>query len=221
MSISKRKLAANRANGRKSHGPVTPEGKAKVSQNALKHGLCGKFRVLDGEDQDAFDYLFQQFAKDEQPVGSLETELVRRMAEYSWLRYRASRFQTACFRIEASTPELVENGKTRIAFSPELERFLNYQAHFDRQFSRASAELLKHKKQRYILNVGIVSQKRREAEDFRRSEWHGYRTERQKCAVMIDAERLEQLKLKTKVAKAATAGSTGGYERRQSEQIAA
>ena len=37
--LSERKLAANRANARKSRGPKTPEGKRAVRNNALKHGL--------------------------------------------------------------------------------------------------------------------------------------------------------------------------------------
>jgi hypothetical protein len=37
--ISTRKLAAVRANGRRSSGPRTPEGRARASANALHHGL--------------------------------------------------------------------------------------------------------------------------------------------------------------------------------------
>jgi len=39
---SARKVAANRANGRKSKGPVTKAGKEKTRKNALKHGLFTK-----------------------------------------------------------------------------------------------------------------------------------------------------------------------------------
>jgi hypothetical protein len=37
---SERKIAANRANGRKSRGPRTAAGKASASRNALRHGLA-------------------------------------------------------------------------------------------------------------------------------------------------------------------------------------
>jgi hypothetical protein len=167
MSISKRKLAANYANAQKSTGPTSREGRQKVSQNATKHGLCGRFKVLPGENQENFDNLFEQFMQDEQPVGSVETELVRRMAEYTWLRDRAARFQNACFHVAERTPEDITDGKADIHFSPELERFLRYQAHFDRSFARASAELLKRKKERRLLAAGFDSEKRAHAAEIR------------------------------------------------------
>jgi hypothetical protein len=41
---SQAKIAASRANGRKSRGPRTPAGKSNASRNALRHGLAAKTR---------------------------------------------------------------------------------------------------------------------------------------------------------------------------------
>jgi hypothetical protein len=71
-----RQIAANHANAPKSTRAVTREGKATVAQNSRKHGLTGRFTVTPGENQEAFDNLFEQFVRDEKPVGSVELELV-------------------------------------------------------------------------------------------------------------------------------------------------
>jgi len=48
-------ILANRLNARKSTGPNTPQGKAVVSQNALKHGLSAARDVITSESQPDFD----------------------------------------------------------------------------------------------------------------------------------------------------------------------
>ena len=59
-TLSPRKLAANRANGKRSPGPKTEAGKAKASQNSYKHGIFAqrlfpndKVRAEDGADYEA------------------------------------------------------------------------------------------------------------------------------------------------------------------------
>jgi len=42
-------IHANRQNAQKSTGPKTAEGKAAVSQNAVKHGLIASEAVITGE----------------------------------------------------------------------------------------------------------------------------------------------------------------------------
>src|SRR5579875_675029 len=168
-TVTEKQLAANQANGSLSHGPATPEGKAISSKNAMKHGLCARFFVLlPSENQEMFDDLFRQFVQDEKPVGSVETELVRRMAEYTWLRDRATRFMHACYDVSKATSEEIKAGKATIYVTDELERFLRHQAHFDRQFARASAELMKRRKERELQQIRFVSQQRAEAQEKRR-----------------------------------------------------
>jgi hypothetical protein len=90
-------IEANRANAQKSTGPRTPEGKATVAQNALKHGLLAKDAVVAGEDLDEFDLLRGQLRAELAPVTLTESLLVERIAGLSWRLRRAERFGTEAF----------------------------------------------------------------------------------------------------------------------------
>ena len=46
---------ASRLNGQQSHGPVTPEGKAKSAKNSYKFGIYSKSLLAAGESQEEFD----------------------------------------------------------------------------------------------------------------------------------------------------------------------
>lgn len=50
---SRAKLAANRANARKSTGPKSPAGKTRVAANALRHGLAISIATLSGYEEPA------------------------------------------------------------------------------------------------------------------------------------------------------------------------
>ena len=170
-----KQILANRRNAQKSSGATTPEGKAIVAQNSRKHGLTGRFTVMPGENQEAFDNLFEQFMQDEKPVGSVEVELVRKMAEHTWLRERAARCQEACFVVMPQTSEQAKNDEAEVRVRPELERYLRYQSHHDRCYQRAAAELLKRQKERRLIEIGLVSQERAEVEEDRKAEIHEYK----------------------------------------------
>ena len=70
---------ANRQNALKSTGPRTPEGKATVHLNALKHGLLSQQVLLPGEDADALRELDEGLRAELQPVGVRENLLVNRI----------------------------------------------------------------------------------------------------------------------------------------------
>jgi hypothetical protein len=57
---SARKAAANRQNALKSTGPKTPDGKAAVRLNALRHGLLSQEILLPGEDEEALTRIIHE-----------------------------------------------------------------------------------------------------------------------------------------------------------------
>jgi hypothetical protein len=83
--ISEARLAANRENAQKSTGPVTPEGKAKSSLNAVKHGLTGAAVMFANADE-AKNYgsHVKDYERQFQPVGREESALVQSIADIRW-----------------------------------------------------------------------------------------------------------------------------------------
>jgi hypothetical protein len=90
---SERQIAANKRNAQRSTGPRSVAGKAKVSVNAIKHGLRGRDVVLPTEDKDEFDSFRIDLLADLAPVGGLETALAEEVAILLWRlrRVRSSR----------------------------------------------------------------------------------------------------------------------------------
>jgi hypothetical protein len=93
--VSARKLAANRANAARSTGPRTPEGKARVAMNALRHGLAAHAPLLPDEDPNALDALAEAYRNDLRPRGALEEELVARIVGIAWRLRRVARAEEA------------------------------------------------------------------------------------------------------------------------------
>jgi len=86
-------VKANRQNAQKSTGPQTPEGKAAVSQNAVKHGLFAMQDVLSVENQGEFDLLREQLLAELAPVGVVESLFAQRAVSLAWRLKRAERMQ--------------------------------------------------------------------------------------------------------------------------------
>jgi len=92
--VSIKQLQANRQNAQKSTGPKTPEGKTKVSQNAVTHGLTSRRPVLSIEDKDEFDLHANEVLVWLDPQDPIEKILARRTAMLSWRLQRASVYET-------------------------------------------------------------------------------------------------------------------------------
>ena len=108
-----RKAAANRRNARKSTGPKTPEGKAAVRQNALKHGLLSQEVLLPDEDEEALQELDDRLRTELQPAGELESLLVDRIIAAYWRLRRLGRVEAGIFDWELYE-ELAERAEQEV-----------------------------------------------------------------------------------------------------------
>jgi hypothetical protein len=90
-------VRANRLNAAKSTGPRTAEGKAAVSQNAVKHGLRAEQAVIRGEDPGEFEFYRDRMLGELAPVGVVESVLAERAVGLAWRLKRAERVQNEVF----------------------------------------------------------------------------------------------------------------------------
>ena len=86
-------IIANHNNSQKSTGPQTVEGKAVVSQNAVKHGLFAAEAVITGENPADYEAYHDQFVAEMLPVGMVESLLAERIVSLGWRLRRAERMQ--------------------------------------------------------------------------------------------------------------------------------
>jgi hypothetical protein len=84
---------ANRRNALKSTGPHSAEGRAAVSQNAVKHGLLTRRDVISSESQADFDLYREQLLAELDPVSPMESMLAERIVSLSWRLKRVCRIQ--------------------------------------------------------------------------------------------------------------------------------
>jgi len=86
-------ILANHRNAQKSTGPRTLQGKAAVSQNAVKHGLLTRRDVISSESQAEFDLYRAQILDELAPLSPMESMLAERIVTLSWRLKRVSIIQ--------------------------------------------------------------------------------------------------------------------------------
>ncbi len=108
-------IIANRRNAQKSTGPRTPDGKAAVSQNPVKHGLTAATDVINTESKADFDLYHDRLLAELAPDSSMESMLAERVVSLSW------RLKRICFiqnqTIDALNTPKPPNPLTRLAES--------------------------------------------------------------------------------------------------------
>ena len=94
---TKKQTRANQQNAQESTGPRTAAGKAKSSQNALKHGLRAQATVLPDENLDDFEFLVSELETQFQPQTVVEWNLLRQLADAEWRMRRVPCLEAALF----------------------------------------------------------------------------------------------------------------------------
>ena len=103
--MTEKQRQASRANGAKSHGPTSPEGKATSSQNATRFGLYAKSIVIRGEDPAEFDARVDYYYQTFHPVGAAQEALVATLVRSEWLLVRLNTLEHETWERSARLPQ--------------------------------------------------------------------------------------------------------------------
>jgi len=161
---TEKRAEAARINGAKSRGPKTPEGKARSSQNSLKHGAYSRCALLlANEEAPVFDSFRDAFLAKFQPADPVETSLVDEMVFARWRMRRYWFAQDATIDlelirqipfIEQEFDHISEPGRlsraitTLVDDSGSLDFLHRVESRCNRQFHRALKDLLHLQSQR-------------------------------------------------------------------------
>jgi hypothetical protein len=152
MMISEKHSAAARANGARSRGPVTPEGKAISSRNAFRHGMLAKWIVLPNEDYAIFEQYFLFNVGRFSPVDDVEMSMIEEMTAAGWRLRRCMAMERSILAagIEQSSAETPMEQTVDAFRDPfnvkDLDRLERYQHRLQQAYQRALRGLAQMRK---------------------------------------------------------------------------
>ena len=148
MSSLKR-ILASRANGARSKGPKTPDGKRRSSSNALRHGLLANSVLVGAESRPQFDSLVASHLERFDPVDGVEFGMIEEMASSYWRMRRLWAIERRLVddtlaRQDQNTDELdrLTAAFSALAATPELALLHRYETRLHRIYQRALDNLL-------------------------------------------------------------------------------
>ncbi len=133
-------------------GPNTPEGKARSSMNALKHGLrAEKFRLLPEETVEEFEAFAEEVRKDLRPRCAMERQFVEAIVIAFWRETRADRMEADVMSdMPPTSPDRVHG--SNLVNKPEnrasLATMLRYRGQVSMDLKRALANLAAYRRGR-------------------------------------------------------------------------
>src|ERR1700679_3208012 len=140
---SQKRTESSRANGAKSHGPITPEGKLRSSRNATTHGLLADCVVLNAEDKEGFNDIVQTHRDRFQPTDGVEDCIVEEMCISRWRLYRAWVMETRTLEDQIATERGdITAAFNKVAASPGVALMHRYQSPLQLMYQRALRTLI-------------------------------------------------------------------------------
>ena len=145
---SRAQYQANRNNAKHAHGPTSPGGKHRSSQNALRHGLTGRVVVLPTEDMEAYQKFSKELVDSLHPETPMETQFAQSIADTQWRLNRARTIEDgmlAMGNFEAAGNFTAENPEIHAAltaakvFRDRSKDFVNLSL-YEQRLSRAQKE---------------------------------------------------------------------------------
>jgi hypothetical protein len=144
-----KQIAASRANGQKSHGPVTQEGKANSRYNALKHGIHAESQVMFDETAEALAELAAELHEQYSPADATERFLVDTLVHNEWRlrrlrRVEADLWQTGVdsFLDDQTEKQEATSGQAFATIAPAFERLQRIVNCCERNYHRALKQLI-------------------------------------------------------------------------------
>jgi hypothetical protein len=149
VALTKEQRAAiSRANGAKSRGPKTLEGKAISSQNALKHGLSSVKRarhiILEGLEKERDYQRFAAMMRDSyKPSNTAQDVIVDRITSLYWRMARASKEEALIIWEENDRRLTGEDPHYLIKNEKRMDAILRYEERLSREVRLCHSELEK------------------------------------------------------------------------------
>lgn len=142
-------IEASRANGARSRGPVTDEGKANSARNAFKHGLTARSILLPTENPEHFEDLLHTLATVFLPASGVEWLALEEMAVALWKQRRIWTLEATTIALQDAAARAEAHGRLENPDAPaetclawhraqkSLADFSWHDVRLQRQYARA------------------------------------------------------------------------------------
>ena len=147
--------AANRLNAEKSHGPTSPQGRARSSVNALRHGLTARVVVLPSEDMAAYQAFSKEIVDSLDLQTPVERQFAHTIADNQWRINRIRSIEDGMLGMghfepagdfDADNPEIHSAMTAARAFREDSKAFVNLSI-YEQRLHRSMKDALRQLKE--------------------------------------------------------------------------